>query len=239
MIEEVRRLLPKCTVAERAQILAELRQEEARHPFEVRLNTTTNVILEALHRASDLTIRGIRGIIGEACFVTNVIPTLRNWESLEVIGDLPHDACLRDQTSEIRIQVKMQRKAKQVPLIRDGQAVVEVQRTRGGTRDGEETRPYKFGEFDMLAVCMEPSTGDWNRFYFIPQRWLIPRQGKAALIEIMQPVSLDSDSVWTSDFDEAVRRLRADLPRPAEAHVGFRRPEPKKKARGKQRRRRK
>ena len=46
--------------------------------------------------------------------------------------------------------------------------VVEVQKTRGGfdPQTNEDTRPYRFGEFDILAVITHPSTHDWNRFLF-------------------------------------------------------------------------
>lgn len=108
----------------------------------------------------------------------------------------------------------MQRRAAGAAWLRNGAAVVEVQRTRGGTRDGEDTRPYRFGEFDLLALCMEPSHGRWNSFHYIPERWLNPRPGNAALIEIMQPVALEPDAIWTNDFNGAVRRLRSAQPRP-------------------------
>lgn len=38
--------------------------------------------------------------------------------------------------------------------------VVETPRTRGGKdlTSGEDTRPYRYGEFDILAVSMHPST---------------------------------------------------------------------------------
>ena len=88
----------------------------------------------------------------------------------------------------VRIQVKLQRKEKQAPKIvslalrkrlvdpPDLLYVVEVQRTRTGKRAlknaigetldevlVEETRPYRHGEFDILAVNMHPSTKDWKR----------------------------------------------------------------------------
>ena len=80
--------------------------------------------------------------------------------------------------------------------------------TRGQTRWGGHTS-HRFGEFDILAVCMEPSHGRWNSFHYTPERWLIPRKGNPALIEILQPVALEPDAVWTNDFDEAVCRLRS------------------------------
>lgn len=214
MIEEIRALLARCSDEERRQIFAELRAIIPIHAFEARMNAKAEVILEALDRAGALTFRGIRGIIGEATFVREIIPSLAGWEDVTPLGDLPYDAALKDGISTVKVQVKMQRRVKGAAWLRNGAAVVEVQRTRGGTRDGEDTRPYRFGEFDLLALCMEPSHGRWNSFHYIPERWLNPRPGNAALIEIMQPVALEPDAIWTNDFNGAVRRLRSAQPRP-------------------------
>ena len=214
MIEKIRALLAKCGAEERRQIFEELRATIPIHAFETRMNAKAEVILEALDRAGDLTLRGIRGIIGEATFVREVVPLLTGWKDVTPPGDLPYDAALKDGSSTVKVQVKMQRRAAGVAWIRGGAAVVEVQRTRGGKRAGKDTRPYRFGEFDILAVCMEPSHGRWNSFHYILERWLNPRPENAALIEIMQPVALEPDPIWTNDFDEAVRRLRSDNPRP-------------------------
>ena len=214
MIEQIRALLAKCSDEQRRQVFEELRATIPIHPFETRMNAKAEVILEALDRAGSLTLRGIRGIIGEATFVREVVPSLAGWEDVTSPGDLPYDAALRDGASTIKVQVKMQRRAAGVAWLRNGAAVVEVQRTRGGKRDGEDTRPYRFGEFDILAVCMEPSHARWNSFHYIPERWLNPRLSNAALLEIMQPVALEPDAIWTNNFDEAVRRLRSGHPRP-------------------------
>ncbi|MGB8355625.1 MAG: hypothetical protein WCD79_17130 [Chthoniobacteraceae bacterium] len=217
MIEEFRGLLSKCSEDQRCQIFEELRKTMPPHPFELRMKASADVILEALDRASPLSLRGIRGLIAEATFVLEVIPSLAGWQALPLVGDFPYDAELKDFVSTITVQVKMQRQEKGVPLIRQGTAVVEVQRTRGGKRDGKDTRPYHFGEFDILAVCMEPSHSRWNSFLYIPTRWLKPRVKNPDLIHILQSVSLKSDEIWTDNFDEAIRRLRSELPRPNSA----------------------
>ena len=214
MIEEIRALLARCSDEQRRQIFEELRATIPIHPFETRMNAKAEVILEALERAGALTLRGIRGIIGEATFVREVVPSLAGWEDVTPPGDLPYDAALKDGVSSVKVQVKMQRRAKGVAWLRTGSAVVEVQRTRGGKRDGEDTRPYRFGEFDILAVCMEPSHARWNSFHYVPERWLNPRSSNAALIEIMQPVALERDAIWTTDFAEVVQRLRSGDERP-------------------------
>lgn len=56
--------------------------------------------------------------------------------------------------------------------------MTETQKTRtDNDGDGEKTRPYRYGEFDVLAVSMQPSTGKWDRYMYTLGRWLLP--GKA------------------------------------------------------------
>jgi hypothetical protein len=211
---EIRRLLESCTAAERLQLFHELRAEFPIHAFEQRMNATAEMILEALNRAGDLTVRGIRGVLAEATFVLSVASEFKRWSIATPSGDLPFDCLLRDSIGDVRVQVKMQRRLSGRPWIRQGMAVTEVQRTRTGVKRGEATRPYRFGEFDILAVCMEPSHGRWDVFRYIPQRWLIQRPQDRRLIQIMQPVSLESDAIWTGDLDQAVVRLRSGKRRP-------------------------
>jgi hypothetical protein len=87
--------------------------------------------------------------------------------------------------------------------------VVVVQKTRGGIdlQTNENTRPYRFGEFDVLAVNLHPSTRDWNRFLFTLSNWLIPRSENKALIEIFQPVSRAPNAVWTDKLETCFQWL--------------------------------
>lgn len=95
--------------------------------------------------------------------------------------------------------------------------MVEVQKTRGGKKkikkplpgtgtvletvdEVEDTRPYRFGEFDILAVNMHPSSGDWRNFRYTVASWLLPRAEDPALIEIFQPVAAVPNDVWTDDL---------------------------------------
>lgn len=213
-IDEIRRLLDQCTPDQKLLIFNEMRETIALHPFEKRMNARAEIILEALDRAGDLTIRGIRGIIGEATFAIVIAALLDGWEVVTPIGDLPYDCALQDNAGIIKVQVKMQRRVKGEAWIRNGEAVVEVQRTRTGTKQGAATRPYRFGEFDLLAVCMEPSHHRWDSFLYIPEKWLLPRHEDPKLIQIMQPVSLEPDVIWTNDFNQAVNRLRSGNQRP-------------------------
>jgi hypothetical protein len=96
--EEIKRLLQECTLDERRAIFWHLRQEFGIHPLEEQLNATAEVILRALARASDLTIRGVRGIIAELAFITEVIapgPTSR-WQDVTPPGNHSFDFRLKD-----------------------------------------------------------------------------------------------------------------------------------------------
>jgi hypothetical protein len=221
-IEEICRLIDACSEAEQESILNHLRKRIILHPLESEWDINAETILSAISRSSDLTLRGVRGIIAEATFEDFVVPTLTDeWDVQLVEGDKSYDFFLHRRTDKfpLRIQVKLQRKERQEPkLISKAQRnllvnppellyVVEVQRTRTGKRkkkvtnsvsdivdivpvDIEETRPYRFGEFDVIAVNMHPSTGNWKRFMYTVGNWLIARPAPAdQLIEIMQPVS--------------------------------------------------
>lgn len=213
-VDEIRALLAKCSDKQRREIFASLRETIPIHAFEASMNAKAEVILEALARAPDLTVRGIRGIIGEATFALEVARRLEGWNDITPPGNHSYDTALADAMGTVRVQVKMQRRKNFQPLLRRGVGVVEVQRTRSGMKDGAATRPYRFGEFDILAACMEPSHGRWNSFLYVPEKWLLPRPEDHKLVMILQPLPLEPDHVWTDDFDEAVRRFRSNLPRP-------------------------
>lgn len=218
-INEVKRLLEVCTVAQRREIFDYLRREFPIHPLETKLNAQAEVILEAIDRGSDLTLRGVRGVIAEAAFNLNMVTSLRGWRNEPLEGDLPYDFLLRDSNGDIRVQVKMQRLKDHRPMTASqgyrflpaDMYVVETQRTRGGIdpQTQQPTRPYRFGEFDILAVSMHPSTNDWSAFMYTVSDWLIPNPDDAKLILKFQPVSKTPDLNWTDDFNQCVTWLRS------------------------------
>lgn len=150
-LDEIIHLLSKCNQKEKRQIFEYLRAEFPIHPIEAELNTQAEVILEAIHRSSDLTQRGVRGVIAEAAFEMEVVKLLDGWKSLPIVGDVPLDFLLADKLGEVRLQLKMQRKKSQRPMMANeayswlptNMYVVETQRTRGGKdpKTGQDTRP--------------------------------------------------------------------------------------------------
>lgn len=209
---------------ERVALLSRLRKEYPIHSLEREWNTTAEALLEAISRSSDLTRRGIRGILAEASFHANVLPELlrTGWQDVTPAGDAAFDAAVRDRLGTIRIQVKLQRRKLGEPMTgRDAPRkmdfspacfVVETQKTRAGKRDGRETRPYRFGEFEILAVSLQPSSGNWESYLFTVASWLLPDPSDGALIYKYQPVPTASNDDWTDSIETCIQWVRAERP---------------------------
>ncbi len=187
-LETIKKLIDECTPEQR-QILSSYIRSYLQHPLEREWGIDADTILTAIRRSSDLTKRGVRGIIAEAVFVGDVLPTLAasGWHGAEIAGDLSYDAIVQKGSLSARIQIKLQRSEKGVPKLyypkhyeKDTLFVVEVQKTRSGERTATvqerheetaaataliiKTRPYRFGDFDILAVSMHPSVRRLEEF---------------------------------------------------------------------------
>lgn len=239
-LEAIKKLIDECSEEDRKALKLYLRQLLP-HPLESEWDIDADTILSAIDRSSDLTKRGVRGIIAEAVFVNEVIPSIgaSGWQPVEFDGDLPYDALLRKGQREARIQVKLQRLEEGVPKLyyprhyeKGSLFVVEVQKTRTGEKTTKtsqpatdavveaveavtvkKTRPYHFGDFDILAVNMHPSSRNWKNFRYTVASWLISRVADPNLIEIFQPVAAVPNEVWTDDlvtclewFEEGTKR---------------------------------
>lgn len=213
--EELETLMAMMTPTEREALLRVLRDQYGVpiHTLEAQWNTTAETILEAIQRASDLVQRGVRGIIAEATFRTVVLPkSLPKWRELPIQGDQAYDLLLEDGGGPVRVQVKMQRRRDGRPMQykkRSDTFVVETQRTRSGKRsDSEPSRPYRVSEFDLLAVCLHPSTGRWTDFLYCAARDLLTRSHDPKLLEVMQPIPIAGSQHWNPDFEQVVARFR-------------------------------
>jgi hypothetical protein len=218
LTDEVCSLIEQASEEEQRIILAYLRERVPLHTLEKEWNTTAEEILTAIARSSDLTLRGIRGILAEAVFEKRLLPEVeRNgWGAAKIVGDQSYDFLIERGKVRVRIQVKLQRKEQGEPkeyAARSRAAlrcppgkiyVVEVQKTRSGEKAGEKTRPYRFGDFDILAVNLHPATERWERFAFTVGSWLLPRAREPNLIEIFQPVPITPDEYWTDDLNHCI-----------------------------------
>ena len=217
LVLKVRQLLAEAPDQDRAAIFQWLRESQKIHSLEDEFGAPAEVILEAISRSPDLTKRGVRGVIAEAFFKVEVVDELVNWHDVTPDGNHSYDFLLSDG-SEVSIQLKMQRLKTQRPMMANegykvldpSYWVVETQRTRGGrTSSGEDTRPYRFGEFDLLAVSMHPSTGNWTDFLFTVSDWLLERPEDSNQILKFQPVPKGKDVDWTDSLAEAIEWLRS------------------------------
>jgi len=214
-LEAIKAALAVATLDERRRVFENLRKEFSVHELEQKWNVSAEVVLEAIARATDLTQRGLRGVIAEATFRNQVVAPLvaAGWQDNTPAGDIPFDYSVEDAAGRVRVQVKNQRSERKVPKLWKGNAgvfVVETQKTRAGKdKGGKDTRPYRFGEFDILAVCLHPSTGKWEDFLYTVGNWLLPRKGDKKLVAVLQPVDPGAKQDWTPDFATAVSWYRA------------------------------
>jgi hypothetical protein len=173
----------------------------------------------------------IRGVFAEAAFAAEVLPRIApRWREVPFTGDRPYDFLITEvlgghpnvppEHKDVRVQVKMQRSSGKKPLYASdtwktrvnwpaSHFVVEVQKSRKGEKKGRSTRPYRFGEFDLLAVSLGPARGRWSEFIYTVERWLLPDPADPETILKYQPVSPTDCNCWTTRFEEAVGWLRS------------------------------
>lgn len=229
-IEQIRLLLSGCTQEERDDLFRELSRDARLHDLERQWNVSAHVIMDAIVRSNDLTQRGIRGVIAESSFNVNVVLPLtkKGWESTVIIGDQSYDFVICDTQGNVSIQVKLQRRKEQRAMLAyeanktffqpiPEMYVVETQKTRAGKDStGGDTRPYRFGEFDILAVSLHPSTGDWTRFRCTLGKWLRPDPKNSRQIFKYQAVPMRPGNNWTDDLEECISWFRSNKEKESE-----------------------
>ena len=220
-LEAIRNLLAECSAEEKEALFRELRQLHTIHEFERVIGAPAEMILDAVHRAPELTRRMLRGVIADAAFRTYAVASLiqQGWRDVTPPGNFAFDYRLEDTEGPVSIQVKLQRSERGAPVLRAGAKyndfgpeifITETQKTRSGTDgDDNKTRPYRFGEFDVLAVSMQPSTGKWDQYTYTLGRWLLVGKNPDEMATI-QPVSKEPNEFWTDDFATAALWFRAE-----------------------------
>jgi hypothetical protein len=219
-------ILAQCNEAERKALFKALRATNQIHELEAIFGAPAEVILEAIHRAPELTRRMLRGVIADAAFAQFIVPMLaeQGWRNVTPEGNFSYDYLLGDTVGKISVQVKLQRSEKGTPVITTGgnygmgpgMYMVEPQKTRGGTKRGgngegeSKTRPYRFGDFDVLAVSLQPSAKKWTSFRYTVSNWLLPGKGPNE-IGTYQPVAISPNDDWTDDFSEVARWFRSGI----------------------------
>jgi hypothetical protein len=219
ILASIRQLLSQCSSEEKRILFHEMRQLHRIHEFEEIIGAPAETILEAVHRAPELTRRMLRGVIADAAFRSFVVPTLEplGWRDVTPAGNFAFDYKMDDGNGPVTVQVKLQRSERGSPKTANGERfgfpgdvfITETQKTRTGSDVDEKTRPYRYSEFDILAVSMQPSTGKWDRYMYTLGRWLLP--GKAPNeMATLQPVTRTPSNFWTDEFVTAVAWFRGE-----------------------------
>lgn len=214
----IRELLAQCSSEDKAALFRELRAVHQIHEFEAIIGAPAEMILEAVHRAPALTRRMLRGVIADAAFRTFVVPAIapHGWRDVTPEGNFAYDYKLDDGEGPVTVQVKLQRSALGAPVVKNGERfgfdhevfMTETQKTRTGTKgEDDKTRPYRYGEFDILAVSMQPSTGRWDRYMYTLGRWLLVGKENDEMATL-QPVTMRPSEFWTDDFRTAAQWFR-------------------------------
>lgn len=213
----IRELVSECSAEEQETLFRELRLRHQIHEFEKVIGAPAEMILEAVHRAPELTRRMLRGVIADAAFRTFVVPTVKplGWSDITPAGNFAYDYMMSDRNGNVSIQVKLQRSERGAPVVEKGKKygidgnvfTTETQKTRTGNDANGLTRPYRYDEFDILAVSMQPSTGKWDRYMYTLGRWLIAGKNPNE-IATKQPVAMAPNEFWTDDFTVAARWFR-------------------------------
>lgn len=210
-------VLEELTSRQLRTLFEELRKTHTIHELEERLNARAEMILAAIDNAPEMTLRMLRGVIADAAFLEYMIPDLLafGWTNVKLKKNLPYDYLVKDAVGELKVQVKLQRSKLQEPEVRRGARygfngnvyVTETQKSRNGLdKNDEKTRFYRYDEFDILAVSMYPSTGEWNVFKYTVGNWLM--SGTTGRIAVFQPVAKENNEFWTNDFNEVAQWFR-------------------------------
>jgi hypothetical protein len=169
-------------------------------------------------RASHPTKRGVNSAIAAAFFESGAMPGIaqQGWvrTSATQTGS-PFGIVLEGNGRVVRVLIAILQleagkpRRQRSPARREDLYVVQVQKKLSrapvmnlASRDARTqaaglARAYSFGDFDILAVNVQPVTRRWTDFRYTLTEWLVPCREDAGLIATEQPVSLEPASMWT------------------------------------------
>jgi hypothetical protein len=214
----IRQILAELTDSERLEVYSQLKAAYGIHPMEAHLKLTSDEILSALQKMKEqngMPWRMLRGSLADLLYGVVVLPSLTGWTDVPFNGDMPYDYLLESDSGErISLQIKLQRSEAGQPLdakksLGQNMFVVETQRTRGGKKGEKKTRPYRFGDFDILAVSMFPSTGRWETYMYTVAKWLLPHPTETGCLNTFQPVAKAPNADWTDSLEQAIEWLKS------------------------------
>lgn len=176
------------------------------------LHVKPEILLDALNFANEFTFRNLRGLISEYYLRQRLIKN--GFVLLPTEQNDPFDFKIEKNNKIFTIQLKLQRQSAGQPIFTQdiskklpaGFYVSEIQRCRNGfDRKGFSTRPYKFTDFDILAVCLEPVTKDWHDFTFCLTSNLLADPKHPSNIFKYQAIELNQ--CWNREIEECIKLI--------------------------------
>lgn len=179
------------------------------HPLELKLGVNSEVILNAIHNSSDLTQRGLRGIIAEHQLKNLVLDKLPAPWFIMPVTDTGVDFALCDGHGGhyVTLQCKMQTQRAGSPRCdKWGRPMVETQKTRMRGIGKSKTRLYCYNDFDILAVSLWPSTGDWERFIYAAATDLTPARRRPGSLAAWQTIT--TAPIWHTSLPKVLAKVQ-------------------------------
>ncbi len=170
------------------------------HPLETKYGLTAQELLTAIDRRFRLKV-ALEGAVAEVHFerklsIASREGWLKSYEDHDVDG--MHDFTVTTRNGIcIRVEVKTVRKG--------SNPKVELQKTRAAKGD-PSSRFYGREHFDVVAVCMGRSSGDWSEFRYALVRELPSHREHPNKLQVMHAIHDDHGSTpqWFSRFQDLI-----------------------------------
>jgi hypothetical protein len=170
------------------------------HALEVKYGLTAQELLDAIDRRFRLKV-ALEGAVAEVHFERKLLIASREgWLAGYEAHDMDgmHDFTVVTLSGmAMRVEVK---------TIRNGRkAQVELQKTRAAKAD-PSSRYYNRDHFDVVAVCVGRSTGDWSQFRYALVRELPCHRNHPNKLQVMHPIpdGEEGELRWFSRFQDVI-----------------------------------
>lgn len=170
------------------------------HALELKYGLTAQELLNAIDKRFRLKV-ALEGAVAEVHFERKLrIASREGWLTSYKSHDVDgmHDFTVVTLSGVvIRVEVK---------TIRNGTKLrVELQKTRAAKGD-PRSRYYDRGHFDVVAVCVGRSTGDWSQFRYALVRDLPSHRNYPGKLQVMHPIPEreDVEPKWFSRFQDII-----------------------------------
>ena len=170
------------------------------HALELKYGLTAQELLDAIDKRFRLKV-ALEGAVAEVHFERKLrIASREGWLTSYESHDRDgmHDFTVVT-LSEISIRVE-------VKTIRNGpKPKVELQKTRAAKAD-PSSRYYDRNHFDVVAVCVGRSTGDWSQFRYALVRELLGHRNHPDKLQVMHsiPEGVETNPRWFSRFQDII-----------------------------------